>query len=208
MQQPDFLQGTGINGLNIISPGNCEELCLGQDVRLARGRVHELQGDSNDIFALVAASCLECPIFWIGLGKDISTLAPTGIEKFLDPARIVLVEGVSRLEVLWASEQALRSIRMGCVVIELNSGPGLKESRRLQVASEEGGTLGFVLVGGRVQTSAAETRWKCSAINDRHMAWQWECTKNRRGRLGTWRVNWQENGNGPNTVHMVPAAAA
>jgi len=131
-----------------------EELCLADPVRLAKARVHEAMGDSADMFAVLAASRLSGPIIWIGLPRDIGSLAPTALQDFIDPARIILTEGISRSEVLWAAEQALRAACAPCVVIELSRGPNLRESRRLQIAAEEGGGIGILLIHGRAHTSA------------------------------------------------------
>jgi len=190
-----------------------QELCLSEPVCLAKGRVHEATGDSADIFALLAASRLSGPIIWIGLARDISSLAPTALQDFIDPARVILTEGVSRSEILWAAEQALRTSCVSCVVVELSNGTNLRESRRLQIAAEEGGGLGIILIDGRAQTSACETRWHCAASNSGEDMWVWTLTKNRRGELGTWRVRWSkpENSGGAyeaGVIHLAAATAA
>ena len=89
-----------------------ESLCLSGAVSLAKGRVHEVMGDSADMFAVLVASQLSGPIIWTGLARDIGSLAPTALQDFIDPARVILTEGVSRGEVLWASAAgALRAMR-------------------------------------------------------------------------------------------------
>jgi len=190
-----------------------EELCLAEHVRLARGRVHEVTGESADMFAVLAASHLSGPIIWIGLSRDISTLAPTALQDFIDPARLILTEGVSRSEILWAAEQAMRSSCAECVIVELSNGPNLRESRRLQIAAEEGGGIGFVLIQGRAHTSACETRWQCKSANKGENNWSWSLTKNRKGELGTWDVYWakRENSGGAyeaGVIHLAAATAA
>lgn len=190
-----------------------EELCLSEPVRLAKGRVHEAMGDSADMFAVLTASRLSGPIIWIGLAREIGSLAPTALQDFIDPARIILTEGVSRSEVLWAAEQALRATCAQCVVIELSSGPNLRESRRLQIAAEEGGGIGIILIHGRAHTSACETRWQCEASNAGENAWVWSLTKNRKGELGAWRVHWanSETSGGAyeaGVIHLAAATAA
>ena len=167
-----------------------DELCLAEPVRLSKGRVHGVTGDSADMFAVLTASRLSGPIICIGLSRDIGSLAPTALQDFIDPARVILTEGISRSEVLWAAEQALRARCAQCVVIELSNGPNLRESRRLQIAAEEGGGIGLVLIHGRAHTSACETRWHCSASNTGENAWAWSLTKNRKGELGAWDVSW------------------
>lgn len=190
-----------------------ETLCLSGPVRLAKSRMHEVMGDSADMFAVLTASRLTGPIIWIGLARDIGSLAPTALQDFIDPARVILTEGVSRSEVLWAAEQALRARCTQCVVVELSNGPNLRESRRLQVAAQEGGGLGIILIHGRAHTSACETRWYCRATKNGENSWIWSRTKNRRGELGAWHVNWvrgEQIGGAyeAGVIHLVAATAA
>jgi len=56
-----------------------EAVCLSEPVCLAKGRVHEVMGDSADMFAVLTASRLTGPIIWIGLARDIGSLAPVRI---------------------------------------------------------------------------------------------------------------------------------
>lgn len=190
-----------------------EELSLSGPVRLAKGRVHEVSGDSADMFAVLTASKLQGPVIWIGLSRHIGSLAPTALQNFIDPARVILAEGISRSEVLWAAEQAMRASCAECVVLELSKGPNLRESRRLQIAAKEGGGIGLILIHGRAHTSACETRWQCEASNVGENAWVWSLMKNRKGQLGTWQVRWvppQRSGGAyeAGVIHLVAAAAA
>ena len=148
------------------------------------------------------------PIIWTGLARSVCSLAPTALQSFLDPARIILAMCVSRTEILWAAEQALRSPASACVVAELGDGPDLRESRRLQIAAEEGGSIGLVLIGGRASSSAAETRWRCEASSEADLAWVWTLIKNRKGKPGAWRARWNRKKDAQNAIHLVSATAA
>lgn len=178
----------------------------------ALGRVHEVTGDSADMFAVLVAAQMQGPVFWIGEARHIGSLAPMALQPYLDPARVTVTEGVGAKEVLWATEQALRSARGGCVVTEVDVGPNLRESRRLQIAAEESGALGLVLVHGTPQTSACETRWQCRAHPDGDHCWVWAQTKNRKGNLKRWQVRCEAQGkgkaNGTCTLHFSAATAA
>ena len=192
-----------------------DTVCLADPIHLTKGRVHEVMGDSADMFAVLTAAKLKGPVIWIGLSRDINSLAPTALQGFIDPARIILTEGISRGEVLWAAEQSLRAACAHCVIIELNHGPSLRESRRLQIAAEEGGGVGLILIHGRVHTSACETRWHCAARHQGPHSWIWSLTKNRKGELGQWAVNWRPsmNDNGGGTyeagvIHLAATTAA
>jgi len=208
MQQESLPPGAVESALNTICPKNHGVISLGREVCLARGRVHEIQGDSADVFVMAAGAALDGPVFWCGLAGDVAALSPLGVQPFFDPARLVVTTGVSRLEVLWTGEQALRTDGISCVVLELQSGPDLRESRRLQIAAEESGALGLILIKGRAHTSAAETRWQCDAIKGNGAGWRWACTKNRKGERKAWDVRWRGLGNGPGIIHMAAATAA
>ncbi len=58
MQHGSLPQSASKSALDTICPKNQGALRLGGDVRLSKGRMHEVQGDSADIFAIVAAANL------------------------------------------------------------------------------------------------------------------------------------------------------
>jgi len=191
---------------DLRTPGRHGVVWLVETIQLSKGRVHELLGDSAFMFAALAVSRLKGPVIWAGLPQAVRTVAPTGVQDFFDPARLILTTGVSRTEILWAAEQALRARCAPCVIAEIQDGPDLKESRRLQIAAEEYGALGLILVHRAPQTSAAETRWHCQAAPGG--GWDWACIKNKRGRGGRWHVTWAGNDDAPCAVPLVSAASA
>lgn len=215
--------------------GAAESLCptehgairLGDGIMLRRGRVHEVLGESAPVFAMAVAARPQGTVVWAGLHRDLAVLCPDGMADFIDPARLLLVEGRTRQDILWAGEQALRHQGIASVILSLTRGPTLTESRRLQLAAEESGALGLVLISERAHSSAAETRWQCTslAITDRSdgeapapssapWCWRWDCQKNRQGETGAWIVTWlgkqdrQGDDNGQDFVHMAAATAA
>lgn len=186
-------------------------------VVLQNGRVHEACGAAADAFAVVMAAKLSGPLVWIGRGAQVRSLAPTALQAFFDPRRLVIAGCESRKEILWATEQALRCGGVAGVITEMGMGPDLKESRRLQLAAEAGRSLGLVVIGRAAQSSAAQTRWQCEALpcaDAKGESWRWSLQKNKSGRTGTWDVSWQKykrsgEGDGPSgDVHMVAASAA
>ena len=195
-----------IAAASLPGPAAHGEITLARPLRLARGRVHEVMGDSPEVFALAAAARVAGPVLWIALPRDAGSLAPTGLQRFVDPARLILVVGIDRGECLWAAEQALRARSAPCVILELKDGPDLRESRRLQIAAEEGGAIGLVLLQGRARTSAAETRWRCEALAGE--GWEWICIKSKRGAPGAWRVSWMGNNHAPDLVALAASASA
>lgn len=201
-------QGALKCALDTICSKNHGSIALASEAILAKGRVHEVLGDSAELLAFATLKCVSGQVFWIGLGRDLATISPAGLQDFIDPSRVVLTEGVTRNEVLWAGEQALRTPGIAGVVIDVERGLDLKESRRLQLAAEESGAIGIILVRGRAQTSAAETRWRCESIRSQNFGWRWVCQKHRRGETGQWQVRWLGDDNGQGVIHMASATAA
>lgn len=190
-----------------ICPKNHGVISLGHSFDLRLGRVHEVMGDAADCFAVLSAAHMSGPIVWIGLGGDVASLAPTALQQFLDPSRLIVTEVMSRKEALWACEQALRTRGAACVVCELQDGPDLRESRRLQIAAEQSGCLGLILISRRAQTSACQTRWECAALADDDASWDWRIIKNKTGNLGAWRVRLKGKDDAPGSIHMVATAS-
>ena len=159
---------------------------------LKSARVHEATGSARRAFALALAGQLQGAVLWI---HDISSpdlLYPPGIATFMDPARLLLVQPKGTLSLLQTTEEALRSGAVPLVITELREAPGLTESRRLQLAAGTGGGRGLCLIPeGRLRSNAAETRWSCNPLPGGGTARQhWEIVKNKKGRLGRWRVTW------------------
>ena len=150
------------------------------------GATHEVLGMGADRFALNAlmqAHSLQSahPSVWVGRPRDVGTLRPEGLAPWIPPASLTLVEAKRRADILWAAEQVLRAPAQALCVVQLDQGPGLSESRRLQVAAEAGGSLGLVLIARRAHSSTCQTRWECCPR-------RWALCKNKGGGLGVWDV--------------------
>lgn len=153
-------------------------------------RVHEVTGWSALHFALTVARRTHSqpqshPVIVIGDAKATRTLRPEAIGAFVPPGSMTLVEAERRADILWTAEQALAAKAQPLVIIQIDQGPNLTESRCLQIASERGGGLGLILVTGRAQSSACQTRWDCNAVPD---GWDWRVVKNKMGPVGSWRI--------------------
>ena len=183
-------------------------LALGDRIALRTGRIHEVAGPGADMFAALAAAQHAQTVLWIGLHRDLTSLCPTGLQAWLRIEDLILVEAVSRGALLWAADQALRADGGFCVILEMPDTLSLKESRRLQLAAEQGGGLGLILLRGGVATSAAQTRWRCMPVHADQPAWDWTCTKGKSGEAGAWRVTCEGGQNGKDTLHLAPAAPA
>lgn len=186
---------------------------LGAGVRLRLGRMHEVSGAGADMFAVLAAAAQDQPVLWIGLYRDIATLNPTGLQAWLRVEDLILVEAVSRAELLWAADQALRASGGFCVILDMPDTLSLKESRRLQLAAEQGGGIGLLLLRGPASTSAAQTRWDCQPRCTEQPSWDWTCLKGKNGEAGRWRMTGQVRGqeggvSAKDTLHLAATASA
>ncbi len=188
-----------------LSLAQLDTLAMGDRIQLRKGRIHEVSGAGADIFAAIAAAEHDQSVLWIGLYRDIVSLCPTGLQAYLGVETVILVEAVSRGELLWAADQALRAEGGFCVILEMPDMLSLKESRRLQLAAEQGGGLGLILLRGGVSTSAAQTRWECAPLHAEMPTWEWTCVKGKNGESGAWRVTCQGGQNAKDTLHMAPA---
>ena len=154
---------------------------------LHRGRVHEVSGARGAELALSVAGTCRRSVFWVSDGR-YGVLRRSGVAAYARADRIICVRVASRDEALWAAEQALRCAGADLVVAEMRRGPDLFESRRLQIAAQAGGGVGFVLIRGEVQSSAAQTRWHCEVAVEPGQDWVWRLTKNKQGLPGAWSV--------------------
>ena len=192
----------------VFEPGRHASVRLEDGVSVARGKLHEVCGNGSLGFVACLVGLVEGPVIWVGYKGQRATLNPDGLAAFFDPSRLIMVRGLNRADVLWAGEPALRHRGAGGVVMELGDGPDLRESRRLQIAAEEGGALGLAILRGRAQTSAAHMRWQCEAQNNRDYPARWDITKSKDGQRGSWRVRYTNRVRGENAPGLVSLASA
>lgn len=146
---------------------------------LVRGGVHELITAPGDAAAHgFAASLLsrlpdtQGPILWCRLSAPADPLSladmpygPGLAGMGLDPSRLILVRPGCLDDALWVLEEALRCRNLAAVV-----GDGVQPSpvagRRLQLAAEQGGALGLMILPplARPPPSVALTRWQVTAL--------------------------------------------
>jgi len=153
-------------------------------------RVHEVVGRSALHFALTASqsareSTTAHPVVIIGTGRDIHALRPEGLGAYVPPSSVTLIEAARRSDILWTAEQALAAKAQAVVLVQIDQGPNLSESRSLQIAAERGGSLGIILIARQANSSACQTRWDCERVSD---GWHWAVVKNKTGPVGKWRI--------------------
>ena len=144
------------------------------DAGLAGGALHEVLGQGADSehaalpSQLIGALLAPAPgqVLWAMRGRDL--FAPALAAIGLHPDRLILVEAGSK--VLDVMEEALRHPGLLGVVGEIDGKLGLTASRRLQLAAETSGAIGFAIRRSRqfddpllCAPSAAASRWRIAA---------------------------------------------
>ena len=147
---------------------------------LALGALHEIAGagadeeDGATAAAFVAGILVRLlpprPVLWCLAADDLygPGLAVCG----LPPGRLILLQGRTDKDVLWAMEEGLRSQALAAVVGEV-AALSLPASRRLQLAAEKSGVSALALRRWRnadmarrqrLAPNAAVTRWRVKAL--------------------------------------------
>ena len=146
---------------------------------LAAGTLHEVLGEGADsehttVPSLLVGSLLarmampsQGQVLWAMRGRDL--FAPALAAVGLHPERLILVEaGNAVLDVM---EEALRHPGLLGVVGEIDGRLGLTASRRLQLAAEASGVIGFAIRRSRrfddpalAAPSAATSRWRVGVL--------------------------------------------
>ena len=158
--------------------------------RLQWQRVHEVVGRGALHFGLSVAKQAKAasnahPMIIIGTGRDVHALRPEGLGTYVPPASVTLIEAGRRDDILWTAEQALAAKAQAIVLVQIDQGPTLSESRSLQIAAEQGGSLGMILISRQARSSACQTRWDCNPVPN---GWDWTVVKNKTGPVGQWRI--------------------
>ena len=182
---------------------------------LARGNLHEIAaaGESGMAaatgFALAlarASAPRQLPLLWVA--EDMARAesgAPYGpglIDLGLPPEGLITVAAAKGRDVLWAMEEGLNCRAVGAVIGEIRSPVmDLVASRRLSLAAGRRNGLALLLRMAPRDASAAATRWvirPAPSAADRIRGpgpprFAVELKRNRRGRLGTWMVEWSRD---------------
>lgn len=160
---------------------------------LAMGAIHEVVGDLTAITGFLSALLGRHKAFrqilWVT--PEASLFAPGLSQLGLDHRRLTVAWARRRDDRLWAAEEGLRELGYGAVVAEAET-VDLTESRRLQLAAEASGGIGFIIRRDR-QPSAALTRWLVEPARSQDCSPHWKLTLERcRGTEsgGTWQMGW------------------
>lgn len=180
---------------------------------LVRGGMHEFLSAPGDAaahgwVAALLSGLPPGPILWCRrrdradpLGLADMPYGPGLAAMGLDPARLILVRSDSADDALWAMEEALRCSSLAAVVGD-GFLPGPVAGRRLQLAAEDGGMMGILILPplARPPPSVALTRWRVVAASTPppHEAeggrprWQVSLLRSRGGGSGSWEVAWDD----------------
>ena len=179
---------------------------------LARAALHEVAAAGESAiaaatqFVLGLASQRQGPraVVWIaeemGLLENGAPYGPGVDEIGIQPERLVTVAAAKSRDVLWAMEEALRCRAVGMVIGEMRSADRLDlvASRRLSLAAGERDVCAFLLRSAPgTDASAAATRWIVAAAPSHASVagpgpprLSVHLTRNRRGPVGSWIVEW------------------
>jgi protein ImuA len=180
---------------------------------LARAAFHEIAAAREDAMTAASGFTLALAsraggaraVLWVaedlGLIENGALYGPALDEFHLPPERLVTVAAAKSRDVLWAMEEALRCRAVGAVVGELRSpdrGIDLIASRRLSLAAGRRDACAFLLRSAPgTEASAAATRWIVAAAPSAAAdagpgppRWSVHLTRNRRGPVGSWFVEW------------------
>lgn len=138
----------------------------------------------------------------MALAESGALHGPGLIDIGLAPERLVTVATAHRRDLLWAMEEALRCRSVGVVIGELRGGAlDTVAVRRLSLAAAESGALAVLLrTAPEGDASTAATRWIVSAAPSAPSPYGLgapcltaQLTRNRRGSVGTWTIEWSES---------------
>ncbi|QWK81511.1 ImuA family protein [Ochrobactrum sp. BTU1] len=144
---------------------------------LALGNLHEVAGGGNGavdgaaaaLFTAGIAARTKGKILWLVTRSDL--FMPAIAQAGLHPDRMVHLEAGDEKALLSCFEEGLRHGGLGAVVAE-TARLSMTASRRLQLAAENGGTIGIALRRWRRQSEAGDfgqptasvTRWRVSVL--------------------------------------------
>lgn len=146
-------------------------------IALDYGRTHEACGPARRTFALWLAAATCGPVLWISPAWEADQLNPDGMMDFTCPSRFLFLHATRQDDLLWASEEALRTGHVPLVITDLPGPPALKPVRRLHLAAQNGGThgpapLGLLLTPGDGGAPGIESRWHLTPTHrDKKRQW-------------------------------------
>ena len=151
---------------------------------LARMRAHEICGSARRRLALWVAAGGNGPILWVRPAWHPDRLHMAGVQRLIDPGRLITVEVTRAEDLMWVLEEALRAGAVPLVVGELPAPPPLTPVRRLHLAAEAGAQTGtghaaplaLLLTPGTGGAAGVESRWHLTP-DHRHDDSRWHLAR-------------------------------
>jgi protein ImuA len=175
------------------------KLTLKDDVRLTFARAHEVCGNARRTFAFWTGGHTKGPVLWIRAGWIPDQPSPEGVLTWMEPGRLMLARCRRPEDLLWSTEEALRSGAVQLVVADLPAPPHLTAIRRLHLAAETGAKegdfapIGLILTPGDGGAPGVETRWHMAANHDgERTAWHLHSRRARNDAPKSWAMEWDE----------------
>lgn len=165
------------------------------ELALIEGRVHEVCGLSRHTFAMWLATKVQGTVIWITPSWAKDRLASDGVSAWIDPGRLLFVTPQRGEDLLWATEEVLRSGAVPLVVADVPDLPGLTQIRRMHLAAETGGQTGYglptclLLTPGQGGAPGVETRWHMAPKHRQgREIWNLERRRARTAPLKSWDI--------------------
>ncbi|MBV9954309.1 MAG: DNA repair protein [Pseudolabrys sp.] len=202
---------SGLGGRHGVCPLRIPAIDTALGGGLLRGALHEVAAASEAHLTAASAFVLGLvpnarkTILWaIEDMARFESGSPfgSGLDEFgLHPERLLLVNVSSQRDLLWTLEEALHCSAVGAVIGELrHERIDAVALRRLSLAAFERGVRAFLLRSKpSEQPSTAATRWVVGAAPSRPLYGpgppriEAHLTRNRRGPLGSWLLQWKES---------------
>ena len=136
---------------------------------------------------------------WISTNKKIF---PPALKAFgVTPDKIIFIDPKKNKDVLWATEEALKSNGLAAVVAELPDF-NFVASRKLQLAIEQSRITGLIIRPDprQLTTNACTCRWKITSLPSVLLddlpgvgfpRWQAELLKTKNGKPASWQLEWR-----------------
>lgn len=134
----------------------------------------------------------------VWIGRDLAIFPPSLRNLGVSADKIIFLELKKEKEILWAAEEALKCEGLAAVIADTNEF-NFTASRRLQLAVEQSGVTGFILLNDprKINITTSVARWKISSLPSQPAnglpgvgfpRWQIELLRVRNGKPGSWEV--------------------
>ena len=171
------------------------------------GAIHEFICSSDETFTASAgfvsgilSSLMQNNGVSIWISSTKKMFPPAFIQYGIRPDKIVFINHNKPGDILWIMEEALRCKGLAAVICDTRE-LSFKQSRRLQLATEQSQVTGFVLRNKprMINTTACATRWLISPAFSRKFqnipgigfpCWDVELQKVKNGKPQSWKISW------------------